>query len=71
MTFVDDIVFVIFVRIVFVTFVDTLPVASIISSHTITEVHRTDKCTNAPYRKVLTTQLNHLASLAKWLSVRL
>ena len=24
-----------------------------------------------PYRKVLTTQLNHLASLAKWLSVRL
>ena len=48
MTFVDDIVLVIFVRIVFVTFVDTLPVASIISSHTITEVHRTDKCTNAP-----------------------
>ena len=26
---------------------------------------------NAPYRYVLTTQLNHLASLAKWLSVRL
>ena len=26
---------------------------------------------NAPYREVLTTQLNHLASLAKWLSVRL
>ena len=26
---------------------------------------------NAPYRKVLTTQLNYLASLAKWLSVRL
>ena len=26
---------------------------------------------NAPYRLVLTTQLNHLASLAKWLSVRL
>ena len=26
---------------------------------------------NAPYRSVLTTQLNHLASLAKWLSVRL
>ena len=24
---------------------------------------------NAPYRSVLTTQLNHLASLAKWLSV--
>ena len=24
---------------------------------------------NAPYRQVLTTQLNHLASLAKWLSV--
>ena len=71
MTFVDDIVFVIFVGIVFVTFVDTLPVASIILSHTITEVHRTDKCTSATYRKVLTTQLNHLASLTKWLSVRL
>ena len=26
---------------------------------------------NAPYRWVLTTQLNHLTSLAKWLSVRL
>ena len=26
---------------------------------------------NGPYRWVLTTQLNHLASLAKWLSVRL
>ena len=26
---------------------------------------------NASYRKVLTTQLNHLASLTKWLSVRL
>ena len=26
---------------------------------------------NSPYRKVLTTQLNHLASSAKWLSVRL
>ena len=26
---------------------------------------------NAPYRRVLTTQLNHLASLAKWLSFRL
>ena len=26
---------------------------------------------NASYRLVLTTQLNHLASLAKWLSVRL
>ena len=26
---------------------------------------------NAPYRQVLITQLNHLASLAKWLSVRL
>ena len=26
---------------------------------------------NAPYREVLTAQLNHLASLAKWLSVRL
>ena len=26
---------------------------------------------NAPYRQVLTAQLNHLASLAKWLSVRL
>ena len=26
---------------------------------------------NASYREVLTTQLNHLASLAKWLSVRL
>ena len=26
---------------------------------------------NAPYRKVLTAQLNHLANLAKWLSVRL
>ena len=26
---------------------------------------------NAPYRSVLTAQLNHLASLAKWLSVRL
>ena len=26
---------------------------------------------NAPYRKVLTAQLNHLASWAKWLSVRL
>ena len=26
---------------------------------------------NAPCRQVLTTQLNHLASLAKWLSVRL
>ena len=26
---------------------------------------------NAPYRKILTTQLNHLAGLAKWLSVRL
>ena len=26
---------------------------------------------NAPYRYVLTTQLDHLASLAKWLSVRL
>ena len=26
---------------------------------------------NAPYRQVLTPQLNHLASLAKWLSVRL
>ena len=25
---------------------------------------------NAPYREVLTTQLNYLASLAKWLSVR-
>ena len=26
---------------------------------------------NAPYRKEFTTQLNHLASLVKWLSVRL
>ena len=26
---------------------------------------------NAPYRQVLTTQLNHLASLAKWLSIPL
>ena len=26
---------------------------------------------NSPYRKVFTTQLNHLANLAKWLSVRL
>ena len=26
---------------------------------------------NAPYRRVLITQLNHMASLAKWLSVRL
>ena len=26
---------------------------------------------NAPYRQVLTTQLNHLVSLAKWLSARL
>ena len=26
---------------------------------------------NAPYRQVLTTQLNHLATLAEWLSVRL
>ena len=26
---------------------------------------------NAPYGLVLTTQLNHLASLAKWLSVHL
>ena len=26
---------------------------------------------NAPYSHVLTTQLNHLASLAKWLGARL
>ena len=26
---------------------------------------------NAPYKRLFITQLNHLASLAKWLSVRL
>ena len=33
--------------------------------------HEKNIQSNAPYRWVLTTQLNHLASLAKWLSVRL
>ena len=31
--------------------------------------HDKNKQSNAPYRKVLTAQLNHLASLAIWLSV--
>ena len=33
--------------------------------------HDKNMQSNAAYRKVLMTQLNHLASLAKWLSVRL
>ena len=33
--------------------------------------HEKNIQSNAPYIKVLTTQLNHLVSLAKWLSVRL
>ena len=40
---------------------------------TYTQMHRTDKNiqSNAPYRQVLTTQLYHLESFDKWLSVRL
>ena len=34
-------------------------------------LHDNNIRSNATYRQVLTTQLNHLASLVKWLSVRL
>ena len=40
---------------------------------TYTQIHRTDKNieSNAPYRQVLKTQLYHLESFNKWLSVGL
>ena len=45
---------------------------SIVSTHSETCTwHDKNIHSNAPYREVLTTQLNYLVSLAKWLSVSL